>query len=60
MKKTDPGTLARLLHIRDAIQLAFGFTEGFDKDAFMRDRKTQAAVVRQIEIIGGSVTNWVI
>lgn len=47
--------MARLQHIRDAIQLAFDFIEGYDKEAFMSDPKTQAAVVRQIEIIGEAV-----
>ena len=55
MKKTKPGTLARLQHIRDAISLALDFTVGFDEDAFFKDLKTQAAVVRQIEIIGEAV-----
>ena len=55
MKKAKPGALARLQHIRDAILLAFDFTEGFDKTAFLNDPKTQAAVVRQIEIIGEAV-----
>jgi uncharacterized protein with HEPN domain len=55
MKKTKPGTLQRLCHIRDAILLSFDFIDGLDKVGFMQDLKTQAAVVRQIEIIGEAV-----
>ncbi len=47
MKRTKPGILARLQHIRDAIMHALDFTIGYDWDAFSNDFKTQAAVVRQ-------------
>jgi uncharacterized protein with HEPN domain len=40
-----------LLHIRDAIQSILQYTSP-GKDAFFEDRKTQDAVVRNLEIIG--------
>lgn len=52
MKKTELGSLIRLQHIRDAILLALDFVEGYGKDDFLSDPKTQAAVIRQTEIIG--------
>ena len=45
-----------LAHIRDAILAIREYTsEG--KDAFGRDRKTQDAVIRNLEIIGEAVKN---
>jgi len=45
---------AYLAHIRDAIQVIREYTaEG--KDAFFQDRKTQDAVIRNLEIIGEAV-----
>ncbi len=32
------------------------FTAGFDFEGFMRDRRTSAAVIRQLEIIGEAAT----
>lgn len=43
-----------LLHIRDAIDQVIEYTAG-GRDAFLRDRKTQDAVVRNLEIIGEAV-----
>lgn len=40
-----------LLHIRDAIQHILDYTAA-GKDGFLSDRKTQDAVVRNLEIIG--------
>lgn len=40
-----------LLHIRDAIQNILNYTED-GRDSFFADRKTQDAVVRNLEIIG--------
>jgi uncharacterized protein with HEPN domain len=40
-----------LFHIRDAIQHALNYTEA-GRDSFFADRKTQDAVVRNLEIIG--------
>ena len=45
---------AYLLHIHDSITCILDYTvEG--KDAFFADRKTQDAVVRNLEIIGKAV-----
>ena len=50
--KKDPQVY--LAHMRDAIQIIREYTkEG--KDAFFRDRKTQDAVIRNLEIIGEAV-----
>lgn len=40
-----------LLHIRDAIQSIIDYTAA-GKASFLEDRKTQGAVVRNLEIIG--------
>jgi uncharacterized protein with HEPN domain len=40
-----------LFHIRDAIQHILTYTEA-GRDSFFADRKTQDAVVRNLEIIG--------
>ena len=43
-----------LLHVRDAIQHIQNYTAA-GKDRFFSDRKTQDAVVRNLEIIGEAV-----
>lgn len=43
-----------LLHIRDAVEQIREYTAG-GKDVFFGDRKTQDAVVRNLEIIGEAV-----
>jgi len=40
-----------LLHIRDAVQLILDYTTA-GQEGFFADRKTQDAVVRNLEIIG--------
>ena len=45
-----------LLHIQDAIHHIQDYTKG-GKDEFFNDRKTQDAVVRNLEIIGEAVKN---
>jgi uncharacterized protein with HEPN domain len=40
-----------LLHLRDAIQYILDYTAA-GKESFFADRKTQDAVVRNLEIIG--------
>lgn len=45
-----------LKHIQDAITDIKSFTAD-GRDGFMEDRKTQSAVVRQLEIIGEAVKN---
>jgi len=42
----------RLLDILDAIDRIVSYVEGMDCKAFSADRKTQDAVIRNVEIIG--------
>jgi len=51
---TGNGDLLYLAHIRDAIRLVLDYAKD-GKGAFLADRKTQDAVVRNIEIIGEAV-----
>jgi uncharacterized protein with HEPN domain len=46
-----------LLDIRDAASRALSYTEGMPFDGFVKDGKTQDAVVRNLEIIGEAVKN---
>jgi len=39
-------------HIREAIDRITAYTSGVDEAAFIADRKTQDAVIRNLEIIG--------
>jgi uncharacterized protein with HEPN domain len=41
-----------LRDIREAIENILTYTKGLDFDGFMRDKKTQDAVVHNLEIIG--------
>ncbi|HEX2091678.1 MAG TPA: DUF86 domain-containing protein [Longimicrobiaceae bacterium] len=41
-----------LLDILRAAELARDFIEGLDRDGFLHDLKSQAAVIRELEIIG--------
>lgn len=50
--KKDPQ--AYLAHIRDAIRVVREYTEE-GEEAFFQDRKTQDAVIRNLEIIGEAV-----
>jgi uncharacterized protein with HEPN domain len=43
--------LTFLVHIRDAIRDVIEFSAD-GKAAFLKDRKTQAAIVRNLEIVG--------
>lgn len=45
-----------LLHIRDALSKIEEYTL-FGKDAFLKDAKTQDAVIRNLEIIGEAAKN---
>lgn len=45
-----------LLHIRDAIDNIKEYTKD-GKEGFLKDRKTQDAVIRNLEIIGEAVKN---
>ena len=55
MKK--PNNADRLRHILDAIGKIGKYLDGYDKQSFQSDEKTQDAVVRQMEIIGEAATN---
>jgi uncharacterized protein with HEPN domain len=46
-----------LLHIRDAIYQIEQYTVNYSYEAFLKDNKTQDAVIRQLEIIGEATTN---
>ena len=41
-----------LMHILDACWRIEEYIEGYDHEAFLKDRKTQDAVARQLEVIG--------
>jgi uncharacterized protein with HEPN domain len=43
--------------IKEAMENVIAYTEGLDFDGFMQDRKTQDAVVRNLEIIGEATKN---
>jgi uncharacterized protein with HEPN domain len=43
-----------LLHVRDAIQYTVSYTAA-GKEGFFSDRKTQDAVVRNLEVIGEAI-----
>jgi uncharacterized protein with HEPN domain len=49
--------LVFLKHIRDSIKDIEDFTKEVSKEEFMKDKKVQSAVVRQIEVIGEAVKN---
>jgi uncharacterized protein with HEPN domain len=46
-----------LEHILEAIANIQDYTSGMDLDAFMADRKTRDAVIRNLEIIGEACNN---
>ncbi len=47
--------LTYLSDILDAIQAIQDFTQGYDYESFVNDRKTRDAVVRNLEVIGEAV-----
>lgn len=51
--KKDPAIF--LQHILESIQAIEEYTKGFSEESFLRDRRTQDAVVRRLEIIGEAV-----
>jgi uncharacterized protein with HEPN domain len=53
MKKIEPF----LRHMLDSISDILEYCEGMDRDAFMSDKKTQAAVIRNLEILGEAAKN---
>lgn len=46
-----------LLHIRDSINQIEEYVAGFSYEQFFNDKRTQDAVIRQLEIIGEATTN---
>ncbi|MBI2845049.1 MAG: DUF86 domain-containing protein [Chloroflexi bacterium] len=44
-----------LLDIARAAQLIMEFTEGLDRESFLRDAKTQSAVLHQLLVLGEAV-----
>jgi uncharacterized protein with HEPN domain len=46
-----------LQHIGEAIDLIVSYTAGMDLSAFSADRKTQDAVIRNLEIVGEACNN---
>jgi uncharacterized protein with HEPN domain len=60
MSRTDPQRLADYLqHILDAIDNIREYTAGATLDTYLADRKTQDAVVRNLEVIGEGCNNVV-
>lgn len=58
MSRTNPLRIADYLqHILEAIDNINDYTAGMDLDAFMVDRKTRDAVIRNLEIIGEACNN---
>lgn len=58
MSRADPQRIADyLLHILEAIDNIQDYTVGMDLDAFMADRKTRDAVVRNLEVTGEACNN---
>ncbi|QTA91362.1 HepT-like ribonuclease domain-containing protein [Desulfonema magnum] len=53
-EKTDRDFLE---HIREAAERASSYTEKMNSEEFLRDTKTQDAVIRNIEIIGEATKN---
>ena len=47
--------LTYLRDILDAIQAIQDFTQGYDYESFVSDRKTRDAVVRNLEVVGEAV-----
>ena len=46
-----------LLHISDAINQIEEYIIGFSYEQFLNDKRTQDAVIRQLEVIGEATTN---
>jgi uncharacterized protein with HEPN domain len=44
-------------HAKEAIKDIEDFSKGISKDDFLKDKKTQSATIRQIEIIGEAIKN---
>lgn len=58
MSRSDPLRIADYLrHIIEAIENIQTYTAGMDLSAFMADKKTQDAVIRNLEVIGEACNN---
>lgn len=58
MSRADPLRVADYLqHVLEAIGNIQDYTAGMDLDAFMADRKTRDAVIRNLEVIGEACNN---
>ncbi len=58
MSRADPLRVADYLaHILEAIRNIQEYTEGMSRSEFMIDRKTQDAVIRNLEVIGEACNN---
>jgi len=58
MSRADPQRLGDYLrHILEAIDHIQTYTAGMNLSAFMADRKTQDAVIRNLEVIGEACNN---
>ncbi len=58
MSRAHPLRVADYLqHILDAIGNILEYTKGIDLTGFMTDRKTQDAVIRNLEVIGEACNN---
>lgn len=58
MSRADPLRIADYLqHSLEAIDNIQDYTAGMDLDAFMADRKTRDAVIRNLEVIGEACNN---
>ncbi|MDP1654996.1 MAG: DUF86 domain-containing protein [Hylemonella sp.] len=58
MSRADPLRIADYLqHILEAVDNIRDYTAGMDLAAFMADRKTRDAVVRNLEVIGEACNN---
>jgi len=53
----SPRTAEYLRHIAEAIDLIQTYTAGLDATGFRADRKTQDAVIRNLEVIGEACNN---
>ncbi len=46
-----------LLHIKDSIDQIISYIDNYTFEQFLNDRKTQDAVIRQLEMIGEATSN---
>lgn len=53
---TDRGPLDYIEHMQEAAQQACGYVEGMALDDFLRDKRTQQAVILNLVILGEAAT----